>query len=123
MNLKGIKVSGSRVLVLGLTFKEDCPDLRNSKVVDVVHEIERFGAKVDVWDPWVSRVEARHEYGITPVREPKRGQYDAIVAAVAHKEFKELGVQAIRKLGRKTTCCTTSSTCSRRARWMEDCES
>jgi UDP-N-acetyl-D-glucosamine/UDP-N-acetyl-D-galactosamine dehydrogenase len=102
MNLKGIKVSGSRVLVLGLAFKEDCPDLRNSKVVDVVHEIERFGAKVDVWDPWVSRVEARHEYGITPVREPKRGQYDAIVAAVAHKQFKELGVQAIRKLARKT---------------------
>ena len=101
MNLRGARLSGARVLVLGLTFKENCPDLRNSKVVDVVREIEKYGARVDVWDPWVSRVEARHEYGITPLRNPKRGQYDAIVAAVAHREFKELGAKAIRRLGRR----------------------
>jgi UDP-N-acetyl-D-galactosamine dehydrogenase len=101
MNVRGMKVAGARVLVLGLTFKENCPDLRNSKVVDVVREIGKSGAQVDVWDPWVSRLEARHEYGITPIRSPKKGQYDAIVAAVAHREFRELGVDAIRRLGRK----------------------
>ena len=101
MNLKGMKVAGARVLVLGLTFKENCPDLRNSKVVDVVHEVEKYGAKVDVWDPWVSRIDARHEYGITPIRNPKKGQYDAIVAAVAHREFRERGLAEIRKLARK----------------------
>jgi UDP-N-acetyl-D-galactosamine dehydrogenase len=101
MNVRGMRVSGARVLVLGLTFKENCPDLRNSKVVDVVREMEKYGAKVDVWDPWVSRIEARHEYGVTPIRTPKKGQYDAIVAAVAHREFRELGVKAIRRLGRR----------------------
>ena len=101
MNLKRIHVAGSRILVLGLTFKENCPDLRNSKVVDVVRELEHYGAKVEVCDPWVSRLEARHEYGITPIRNPKRGHYDAIVAAVAHREFAELGVEAVRRFGRK----------------------
>ena len=101
MNLKRIHAMGSRILVLGLTFKENCPDLRNSKVADVVRELETYGAKVDVCDPWVNRAEARHEYGITPIRNPRRGQYDAIVAAVAHNEFKELGIDAIRKFGRR----------------------
>ena len=101
MTVRGMRIAGARVLVLGLTFKENCPDLRNSKVVDVVRELEKYGAKVDVWDPWVSRLEARHEYGITPIRQPKKGHYDAIVAAVAHREFKELGIGAIRKLARK----------------------
>jgi UDP-N-acetyl-D-galactosamine dehydrogenase len=101
MTVRGMKVAGARVLVLGLTFKENCPDLRNSKVVDVIHELEKYGARVDVWDPWVSRLEARHEYGITPIRNPVKSQYDAIVAAVAHREFKELGVKAIRRLGRR----------------------
>ena len=101
MNLKRIHAMGSRVLVLGLTFKENCPDLRNSKVADVVRELQGYGAKVDVCDPWVNRAEARHEYGITPIRTPKRGQYDAIVAAVAHNEFKEMGIDAIRKFGRR----------------------
>ena len=73
----------------------------NSKVADVVRELKGYGAKVDVVDPWASRVEAKHEYGITPIRTPQRGQYDAIVAAVSHDEFKALGVEAIRKLGRR----------------------
>ena len=101
MNLKRIHAMGSRILVLGLTFKENCPDLRNSKVADVVRELQTYGAKVDVCDPWVNRAEARHEYGITPIRTPRRGQYDAIVAAVAHNEFKEMGIDAIRKFGRR----------------------
>jgi UDP-N-acetyl-D-galactosamine dehydrogenase len=101
MNLNRIHVTGSRILVLGLTFKENCPDLRNSKVVDVVRELQQYGAKVDVCDPWANRAEARHEYGISPIRTPKRGQYDAIVAAVAHKQFKELGIEQVRKLGRR----------------------
>jgi UDP-N-acetyl-D-galactosamine dehydrogenase len=92
---------GSRILVLGLTFKENCPDLRNSKVADVVRELQAYGARVDVCDPWANRAEARHEYGITPIRNPKRGQYDAIIAAVAHNEFRELGIAAVRKLGRR----------------------
>jgi UDP-N-acetyl-D-galactosamine dehydrogenase len=101
MNLKRIHAQGSRILVLGLTFKENCPDLRNSKVADVVRELETYGAKVDVCDPWANRAEARHEYGISLVRNPKRGQYDAIVAAVAHDEFKELGIDVVRKFGRR----------------------
>jgi len=101
MNLKRILVAGSRILVLGLTFKENCPDLRNSKVVDVVRELESYGARVDVCDPWASRMEARHEYGITPIRTPKRAQYDAIVAAVSHHEFREMGIDEVRKFGRR----------------------
>ena len=101
MNRKRIHVSGSRILVLGLTFKENCPDLRNSKVADLVRELRGYGASVDVIDPWASRIEAKHEYGITPIRTPRRGQYDAIVSAVGHDEFGNMGVGAIRKLGRR----------------------
>jgi UDP-N-acetyl-D-galactosamine dehydrogenase len=101
MNLERIHVAGSRILVLGLTFKENCPDLRNSKVADLVRELGSYGAKVEVVDPWASRLEARHEYGITPIRNPQRGRYDAIVAAVAHREFREMGIDAVRRLGRR----------------------
>jgi UDP-N-acetyl-D-galactosamine dehydrogenase len=96
-----IHVRGARVLVLGLTFKENCPDLRNSKVVDVINELQKLGAKVDVHDPWVDGREAKHEYGVRPIPAPKKAQYDAIVVAVAHKEFAELGVKNIRRFGRK----------------------
>jgi UDP-N-acetyl-D-glucosamine/UDP-N-acetyl-D-galactosamine dehydrogenase len=101
MTSKKIHAKGARVLVLGLTFKENCPDLRNSKVVDVIRELEKFGAKVDVHDPWVDGAEARHEYGIRPIREPKPRQYDAIVLAVAHREFKALGVAKIRRYAKR----------------------
>jgi UDP-N-acetyl-D-galactosamine dehydrogenase len=94
-------VAGSRILVLGLTFKENCPDLRNSKVADVIRELASYGARVDVVDPWASRLEARAEYGILPIRTPKRGQYDAIVAAVAHDQFKKLRIEQVRRLGRR----------------------
>ena len=101
MTSKKIHAKDARVLVLGLTFKENCPDLRNSKVVDVIHELEKFGAKVDVHDPWVDSAEARHEYGIRPIRALKPRHYDAIVMAVAHREFKEMGIAKIRRLAKR----------------------
>jgi UDP-N-acetyl-D-galactosamine dehydrogenase len=101
MTQRRIHVKGARVLVLGITFKENCPDIRNSKVVDVVRELEKFGAKVDVFDPWAELAECRHEYGIKPVRTLESGRYDATVVAVAHREFREMGIKGVRRLGRK----------------------
>ncbi len=94
---KGQTIAGSRVLVLGMTFKENCPDIRNSRVVDVVAEFKEYSCQVDVFDPWADAQEVKHEYGITMVAKPG-SDYDAIVLAVAHNEFKELDVRA---LGRK----------------------
>jgi UDP-N-acetyl-D-galactosamine dehydrogenase len=101
MALRRIHVNGARALVLGLTFKENCPDIRNSKVVDVVRELEKYGAKVDVYDPWADSSESKHEYGIRPVRSLQRNRYDLAVIAVAHKEFRELGADGVRRLCRK----------------------
>ena len=98
---KRIHVRGSRILVMGLAFKENCPDLRNSKVADVVRELQKFGARVDVYDPWVDAQEARHEYGIRPVRSPAKGRYDAVVMAVAHRQFREMGIDAIRAFAKR----------------------
>ncbi|HUG99617.1 MAG TPA: Vi polysaccharide biosynthesis UDP-N-acetylglucosamine C-6 dehydrogenase TviB [Gammaproteobacteria bacterium] len=92
----GIQVRGGRILVLGLTFKENCPDIRNTKVVDMVRELADLGAQVDVHDPWVDPDEARAEYGITTVAAPEAGAYDAVVLAVAHREFRELGAKGVR---------------------------
>ena len=92
MASKKILAKGSRVLVLGLTFKENCPDLRNSKVADVVRELQNYGAKVDVYDPWIDRDEAEHEYGIRPIKRVRDGVYDAAVLAVGHKEFRDMGI-------------------------------
>jgi len=100
MTSRRIHVKGSRILIMGLTFKENCPDLRNSKVVDVVRELEKFGAKVDVYDPWIDAAECKHEYGIRPVRKLKDRHYDAVVMAVAHREFRELGLRKIRSYGK-----------------------
>jgi UDP-N-acetyl-D-galactosamine dehydrogenase len=97
---KNIAPSGARVLVLGLAFKENCPDVRNTKVADLVHELEAFRCKVDVYDPWVDGDAAEHEYGIRPVEAPEPGAYDAIVLAVAHREFVALGFDGIREYGR-----------------------
>ncbi|MBN8715997.1 MAG: Vi polysaccharide biosynthesis UDP-N-acetylglucosamine C-6 dehydrogenase TviB [Xanthomonadales bacterium] len=95
-----LPVAGARILILGLAFKENCPDLRNTRVVDLVHEFRGYGAQVDVHDPWVSPEEARHEYGITPIAAPEAGAYDAVVLAVAHDEFRQLGGQGVRALCR-----------------------
>ncbi|OXY81884.1 Vi polysaccharide biosynthesis UDP-N-acetylglucosamine C-6 dehydrogenase TviB [Oceanimonas doudoroffii] len=95
---KRIHVEGSKVLVMGLTFKENCPDLRNTKVVDIISELQDYGVQVDCYDPWINPVEAEHEYAITPIEAPQAGEYDAVVMAVAHKEFAEMGVEQIRDL-------------------------
>jgi UDP-N-acetyl-D-galactosamine dehydrogenase len=96
----GITVRGSRVLVLGLTFKENCPDIRNTKVIDVVREFESLGINVDVYDPWAEPGETAAEYGIHPVGHVEDGAYDAVVVAVAHRQFAEMGPEAIRRLGK-----------------------
>lgn len=103
MTKKRIQVEGAKVLVMGLTFKENCPDLRNTRVVDIVAELEDYNCYVEVHDPWVSKEEAQHEYGITPIAEPTERGYDAIILAVAHLQFKEMGATAIRALGKATS--------------------
>jgi UDP-N-acetyl-D-galactosamine dehydrogenase len=97
---KGIAVKGARVLVLGLTFKENCPDLRNTRVVDVVSELRDYGIRVDVHDPWVDADEAMHEYGIALTDEPDTEAYDAVVLAVAHDRYLDAGVASLRGYGR-----------------------
>jgi len=101
MAAKRIHVKGARVLMLGITFKENCPDIRNSKVVDVVRELEKHGARVDIYDPWADTAEFRHEYGLRLTRALKPRHYDVAVLAVAHKKFRELGVRGVRRLLRK----------------------
>ena len=95
-----IHVDGARVLVMGLTFKEDCPDLRNTRVVDVVRELSEYGVVVDVYDPAADPAEAQHEYGISLITEPQTGAYDAIILAVAHAAFREMTSKALHALGR-----------------------
>jgi UDP-N-acetyl-D-galactosamine dehydrogenase len=101
MASKRILAKGSRILVLGLTFKENCPDIRNSKVADVVRELKNYGAAVDVYDPWIDAAEAEHEYGIRPIKRLRDGAYDAAVLAVGHQKFRDLGVDGVRRLCRK----------------------
>jgi UDP-N-acetyl-D-glucosamine/UDP-N-acetyl-D-galactosamine dehydrogenase len=100
MTQRRIHTAGSNILVLGLAFKENCPDLRNTRVTDVVGEFASYGANVDVHDPWVSAEEARHEYGLELVADLVPARYDAIVLAVAHHQFITLGVERIRALGK-----------------------
>ena len=97
---KKIQVEGAKVLVLGLSFKENCPDIRNTKIIDIVHELKEYHMDVDVYDPWVDASEAEHEYAITLVQSVKADAYDAVILAVAHNQFKEMGVTEIRALGK-----------------------
>jgi UDP-N-acetyl-D-galactosamine dehydrogenase len=99
MLAKGRKPMEARVLILGLAFKENCPDVRNTKVIDIVSELESYGAKVDVHDPWVSAKDARAEYGIELTEQPQAAAYDVVLLAVAHRQFRELGQQGIRAFG------------------------
>lgn len=98
---KRIHVAGAKVLLLGLTFKENCPDIRNTKVVDIVTELKDYGVSVEVYDPWVNSEDAQHEYDITPVSSVEKGTYDAVILAVAHNQFIELGVEEIRSFGKE----------------------
>lgn len=102
MTKSRIQVDGARVLVMGLAFKENCPDLRNTRVVDVVRELEEYDCQVDVYDPWVSNEEATREYGIALTQEPPQEAYDSIILAVAHTLFKTMGVESVHNLGKKT---------------------
>jgi UDP-N-acetyl-D-galactosamine dehydrogenase len=100
MTKKRMHVEGANVLVMGLTFKENCPDLRNTRVIDIVAELKDYNCVVAVYDPWISVEEAQNEYDITPITQPDRGKYDAIILAVAHNQFKDMGASAIRALGK-----------------------
>jgi UDP-N-acetyl-D-galactosamine dehydrogenase len=100
MTQRRIHVQGARVLVLGLAFKENCPDLRNTRIMDIVKELADYDVQADVYDPWVSVEEAQHEYNITPVTQLEAGAYDAIIIAVAHDQFKTMGAPALRALGK-----------------------
>ncbi|MCW3154637.1 Vi polysaccharide biosynthesis UDP-N-acetylglucosamine C-6 dehydrogenase TviB [Achromobacter spanius] len=100
MTKQRIHVQGARVLVMGLAFKENCPDLRNTRIVDIVSELRDYNVDVDVYDPWVDPEEAVHEYGLTPVAKLEEGKYDAVILAVAHNQFKAMGAEGIRKLGK-----------------------
>ncbi|MCS4308828.1 UDP-N-acetyl-D-galactosamine dehydrogenase [Rheinheimera pacifica] len=91
-----VHVAGAKVLIMGLTFKENCPDIRNTKVVDILAELKEYGVTADVFDPWVDTQEAQHEYGITPLQQPEPGSYDAVILAVGHKQFRDLGAEGIR---------------------------
>ena len=93
---KRIHVQQAKVLIMGLTFKEDCPDLRNTRVIDMIKEFQDYGADVDVYDPWVDKQEAKQEYDISPIESPQAGQYDAIVIAVAHHQFKQMSSDQIK---------------------------
>ena len=101
MNRKRILANGARALVLGVTFKENCPDVRNSKAVDVVRELTKYGAKVEIFDPWADARECRREYGLRPLRSLEPDRYDVVIVAVAHRQFRELGVRAVRRLCRR----------------------
>jgi len=96
---RGLPIAGAKVLILGLTFKENCNDLRNTKVADIVTEFQSYGVEVDVYDPWADPAEARQEYNIDLIDTPQKDKYAATILAVAHNEFRELGAEHIRSYG------------------------
>jgi UDP-N-acetyl-D-galactosamine dehydrogenase len=100
MTRKRIHVVDANILVMGLAFKENCTDLRNTRVIDIVREFTQFHANVDVYDSWVDAGEARHEYGITLLESIEAGKYDAVILAVAHRQFAEMGLEKIRSFGK-----------------------
>ena len=97
---RGIQVGGAKVLIMGLTFKEDCPDVRNTKVVDIVRELKVYGTDIDVHDPWVDADDAEVQCGLTMTEEPAKGAYDVVILAVAHKQFREMGETGLKALGK-----------------------
>ena len=97
---KSIKINQSKILILGLSFKEDCPDIRNTKIVDIISELQEYNCKVSVYDPWVDKFSAKKEYDITLIDKLETNKYDGIVIAVAHKQFKKLGIKKIKSFGK-----------------------
>lgn len=100
MTKKQIHVVNSNILILGFTFKENCPDLRNTRVIDMVQELTNYNARVDIYDPWISSTEMMHEYGLEPIPNLNESKYDAIIIAVAHRQFLEMGIDKIKQLGK-----------------------
>ena len=100
MSKKNIKIAGANILIMGLTFKENCPDLRNSRVFDLIKQFKIFKCNVEVYDPWINKVQASKEYNIQTINKPKNGKYDAIIIAVSHDEFKLLSEKQIRSFGK-----------------------
>ena len=96
-----IQVVGARILILGLSFKENCPDIRNTKIVDMVKALKEYDLDLDIYDPWVDSAEVEAEYGLAPIMELKQGRYDAIVIAVAHDQFKKMSTQELVSLGKE----------------------
>ena len=95
-----IQIVGARILVMGLSFKENCPDVRNTKIVDLIKSLQEYDLSLDIYDPWVNAQEVKQEYGLSPVAEPKQGAYDAIILALGHSQFKAMTVDEIKCLGR-----------------------
>ena len=100
MTKNRIQVAGAKVLVMGLTFKENCPDIRNTRIIDIIAELRDYHCAVDVYDPWVVSEEVNTEYGIEPIAEPRSNSYDAVILAVAHDQFRDMGAEKIRALGK-----------------------
>ena len=98
---KRLHINNANILIMGLTFKENCPDIRNTRVIDIINELKSYGANVDIYDPWVDPKETEHEYGITPIEKPQANTYDAIILAVKHKQFIAMGEQQIKALGKE----------------------
>jgi len=103
MTQKRIAVVDAKILIMGLTFKEDCPDLRNTRVIDIIAEFKDYQCQIDVYDPWVSSAEAAHEYNITAIQTPENGHYDAIIMAVGHQQFKAMGLDGVKALGKENS--------------------
>jgi UDP-N-acetyl-D-galactosamine dehydrogenase len=96
MVTKGMQINEARVLIMGLSFKENCPDLRNTRVIDIINELSQYNCNIDVYDPWVSVKESKEFYDVDLINEPPNQTYDAIVLAVAHEQFKKLGIDRIK---------------------------
>ena len=102
MTRRRIQVVDAKILVLGLTFKENCPDIRNTRAIDIVRELQGYHAQVDVYDPWANDEEMQNEYGVTPITTLQPGSYDAVILAVAHRQFQDMGTARIRALGKSS---------------------
>lgn len=103
MTIKGIKISKAKILILGISFKENCADFRNSRVIDMIKELKNYNCNVKIFDPWVSKTKIKKEYNITLLNSLEKNNFDAIIIAVAHSQFKNMGIKAIRKLGKKNS--------------------
>ena len=100
---KNINIENSNILIMGLAFKEDCPDIRNTRIIDLIEDFNNLNCSVSVYDPWVNKNQAIHEYGIEIIDKPIEGSYDAIILAVAHSEFKDMSMDKIKALGKKNS--------------------